>query len=166
MLLVLALMILAAPPDAGAPAALKLDSGPTKGGALSVKDLRELGAVTSDWKDKAGSHKVTGVRLDRLLARLGFSEDPKTETVDPKVKHRELRTAIVATAADGYEAVFSVAEVQDELGPTQALVVWEMDGKPLPPDAGPLRLVVVTDKKQTRSLFQLVSLRLTAIPAR
>ena len=31
---------------------------------------------------------------------------------------------------------------------------------------GPLRLVVTTDKRQTRSLYQIVSLRLAEIPAR
>ena len=160
----LALMILAAAPDAGSPVVLKLEGGPAKSGALTVKDLQELGAVTVDRTDKTGSHKVTGVRLDRLLARFGYDEGPKGPKADPKQKHRGLRSVLVATAADGYQAVFSVAEVQEELGPTTALVVWELDGKPLPPAEGPLRIVVSTDKRQTRSLSQLVSLRLVEIP--
>lgn len=161
-----ALMMLAAAPDAGAASVLKLEGASAKAGALSVSELKGLGAVTVDWSDKKGAHKVTGVRLDRLLPSLGFFEDPKVDKPDPKLKHRELRAAVVATGADGYTAVFSVAEVQEALGTTNVLVVWEVDGKPLPADLGPLRLMVLTDKRQTRSLYQLVSLRLAEIPVK
>jgi DMSO/TMAO reductase YedYZ molybdopterin-dependent catalytic subunit len=161
----LAAIIVAASPDAGSSVVVKLEGG-GKVGALTVKDLHELGAVTADWSDKSASHKVTGVRLDRLLARLGFDEGATGPKAEPKEKHQGLRAAIIATAADGYQAVFSVAEVQEELGTTTVLVVWEMDGKPLPPAVGPLRLVVTTDKRQTRSLFQLVGLRLMDLRGR
>jgi DMSO/TMAO reductase YedYZ molybdopterin-dependent catalytic subunit len=163
MSLLLALMVLAATPDAGASPVLKLDGALVKKSALTVKDLQALGAATVDFSDKKGAHKATGLRLDRLLATLGFFEDPKVDKPDPKLKHRELRAAVVATGADGYTAVFSVGEIQEELGATNVLVVWEVDGKPLPTELGPLRLLAITDKRQTRSLYQLVSLRLSEI---
>jgi hypothetical protein len=61
------------------------------------------------------------VPLDRVLSRFGF-----------------------------FQAVFSCAEVFGSMGATRAMVVWKVDGKPLPEDRGPLRLVVVTDKEPSR----------------
>jgi DMSO/TMAO reductase YedYZ molybdopterin-dependent catalytic subunit len=56
--------------------------------------------------------------------------------------------------------------VQEALGGTTVLVAWEMDGKPLAPSVGPLRLVVPTDKKGTRALYQLVSLEVVEVHSR
>jgi hypothetical protein len=41
--------------------------------------------------------------------------------------------AVVATAPDGFQAVFSCAELFPEMGPTRAFVVWTVDGQPMPP---------------------------------
>jgi DMSO/TMAO reductase YedYZ molybdopterin-dependent catalytic subunit len=160
MTLWLSLCLLAATPDAGALPSLQVEGAQVKAATLQVKDLEALGAVTVGWSDKSGQHQVTGVRLDKVLLHAGFSEGAMGPTVDPKVKHAGLRTAVVALASDGYQAVFSVGELLESLGATQALVVWAMDGQPLPPKFGPLRLIVTTDKGASRSLHQLVTLRL------
>jgi hypothetical protein len=51
-----------------------------------------------------------------------------------------------------------------EMGPTRAFVVWSRDGAPLPADEGPLRLVVTTDHKGSRSTRQLTGLRVVEMP--
>ena len=61
----------------------------------------------------------------------------------------------LAAARDGFQAVFSAAELTEGMGKTQVLLIWMLDGKPLPADAGPLRLVVLSDGEPSRSLFQL-----------
>lgn len=66
---------------------------------------------------------------------------------------------LVATARDGFQAVFSCAEVTKEWGPPSLSLVWQLDGKPLAADVGPLRLVVVTDGEPARSIRQLENLR-------
>jgi DMSO/TMAO reductase YedYZ molybdopterin-dependent catalytic subunit len=60
--------------------------------------------------------------------------------------------AIRASAPDGFEAILSCAEVFESMGATRAMIVWKVDGKPLPADRGPLRLVVLTDKEPSRSV--------------
>jgi len=45
--------------------------------------------------------------------------------------------------------------VFEDMGSTRALVVWEMDGKPLLSERGPFRLVVLTDKEPGRSVCSL-----------
>ncbi|MCC6333541.1 MAG: molybdopterin-dependent oxidoreductase [Myxococcales bacterium] len=152
------LLLSAAPTSQPAPTVL-VEGALVKKAALTEKDLAGLGAVTVDWSDKAGAHKVKGVRLDRILGHLGFNEGPVGPAADPKVKHEGLRAVVVAQAADGFQAVFSVGELLESLGATQVLVAWEVDGKALAPDVGPFRLVVTTDKRGSRSLHRLTALR-------
>jgi DMSO/TMAO reductase YedYZ molybdopterin-dependent catalytic subunit len=85
---------------------------------------------------------------------------------NPKQKHQGLRGAVVASAADGFEAVFSVGELLETLGATNALVVWEMDAKPLPTGLGPFRILVLTDKGGARSIHQLTGLRVVDLKAK
>lgn len=183
MTLLLALTLLAAAPDAGkthdpacgsagaprpsttgaAPSSLTVTGDLVKNATLSLKELQELGAITIPFTDKAGPHQVTGIRLDHVLLRLSFSEGPMGPQIDPRVKHQGLRGVVIATAQDGFVAVFSVGELLETLGATQALLAWSMDGKPLAPDVGPLRLVVPSDKGGSRSLHQLASLKVVSV---
>lgn len=181
----LAALLLAAAPDAGVPLSLRVEGDLIKTASLSVKDLAELGAVTVDWTDghaahsknaecaapaqksDAGcGHKVTGVRLDRVLLRLAFSEGPTGPQANPKQKHQGLRSVVIASAADGFEAVFSVGELLETLGATNALLVWEMDGQPLPPGLGPFRILVLTDKSASRSIHQVTGLRVVDLKSK
>lgn len=147
MVFALALLLTAAPP------AVQLDGDGLTATTFTVAQLKKLGPVTVEWKDKTGAHQMTGVRLEKLLMQAGFAE---------KARHEELRASLIATAADGFMAVFSVGEVLEALGPSNVVLAWEQDGKPLPPEHGAFRLVVPTDKRGARSLFQLVRIHLAA----
>lgn len=138
----------------GGETTLSLEGALIRPGAISLAELEGLGPITTDWSDKKGPHRVKGVRLDRLLLSRGYSEGVTGPKADPKQKHAGLRSALVATARDGFKAVFAVGELLETLGATQALIVWEIDGKPLPESTGPFRIVVTTDKQPSRSLHQ------------
>ena len=105
------------------------------------------------------TYQVTGVRLDKVLAHFGFTPGPMGKDVPVKDKVKGYREVLVATARDGFQAVFSCAEVTEGMGTTAASIVWQVDGKPLGPDVGPLRLVVISDAEPARSIRQLDSLR-------
>lgn len=137
-----------------AAASLQLSGDLPRTGSLSLAELQKLGTVDTVWS----KHKVTGVPLDKVLAAFGFTPGEMGKDVPKAEKRRGYRKVVVATAADGFQAVFSCAEVSSALGPTQALVIWELDGQPLSADTGPLRLVVPTDRETSRSLWQLVKL--------
>jgi len=77
---------------------------------------------------------------------------------------RGWRRVVVASAPDGFQAVFTVAELTPHLGPTRALVAWKIDDKALPPDRGPLRLVVLTDKVASRSVHAVNRLEVVELP--
>ncbi len=155
----LALVLAAAP-------VVQVEGDLVKPVAFTQEELVKLGGESVGWKDKKGEHKGTGVRLDKVLLAAGFSEGASGPKVDPKVKHEGLRAAVIALAPDGFKAVFSVGELLETLGATRAFVVWEMDGKPLPADVGPFRLIVTSDKGSSRSIYQLATLRVFDLKAR
>ncbi len=67
---------------------------------------------------------------------------------------------VVATGADGYKAVYSLAEVDPSFHPGDVLVVDTMDGKPLDAHSGPFRLVSTEDKRPARGVRNLLSVEL------
>ena len=87
---------------------------------------------------------------------------------DPAVKNAELRQYVLATGSDGYEATFSLGELDPRFGGggTMDLVAYAQDGQPLGTD-GFARLVVPGDLAGGRYVSNLVSLQVldaTAVP--
>ncbi len=145
---------------AAAPAStLRVEGALPQPGTLSQVELEKLGSTTVGWMSHGQTHRVTGVRLDKVLLHAGFTPGPMGKDVPVKDKVKGYREVLVATARDGFQAVFSCAEVMEGMGTTAAFVVWQVDGKPLGPEVGPLRLVVLTDGEPARSIRQLDSLR-------
>jgi hypothetical protein len=101
---------------------------------------------------------VVGVPLEKLLTRAGFEVGAMGKDVPKHEKRKGWRMVVVASAADGFQAVLSCAEFFESMGATRAMVVWKIDGKPLPADRGPLRLVVLTDREPSRSIYGLRTL--------
>jgi hypothetical protein len=125
---------------------------------FTLEALKQLGPETAEWVSRGEKHAVVGVPLDKVLTKAGFSAGPMGKDVPPKEKRAGWKKVLLATASDGFQAAFSCAELMPEMGATQALVIWEIDGHPLPEREAPLRLVVLTDKEPSRSLFKLSSL--------
>ena len=90
-------------------------------GATRTLDRAALAALPTasvDYKD----HRYTGVRLRDLLPQIGATAEAPVQ----------------ASAADGY----AQALAPETLAREDALLVWSVDGAPLPDSEGPLRLVV------------------------
>ncbi|HXX83687.1 MAG TPA: molybdopterin-dependent oxidoreductase [Casimicrobiaceae bacterium] len=116
---------------------------------LSIKDLKEFPVQRLEDARvvrEAGSRstepeiarRYTGCLLRDVLDR-----------AKPIEKNRyDLRKSIVVvTAADGYRAVFSWAELYVSPIGDGVLVVYERDGRPLPDSEGPLALVSLNDTR-------------------
>ena len=70
---------------------------------------------------------------------------------------------MVAEAADGYRAVFTVAE-SDSAFVNQTIVVADrMDGKPLDAEYGPYQIIVPAEKRHARWIRQLTCLRVVQL---
>lgn len=108
-------------------------------------------------EDKKGKASFDGVPLHAVLAVAGV----------PVGRHRPGHHPIeyvIAEAADGYRALFSLAEVDPALGASAIYVVNRRDGQPLADKEGPWRMVVVRDSMRSRWVRQLVALRLVSAP--
>jgi len=119
---------------------------------LNLDDLKKLPrkSVTTKGHDDQ-MHQYDGVPIGALLAKAGVPQGAA-------LRGKSMALAVVAEGSDGYRAVFSVAELDDDFAAETVLVVDSIDGRPLPPDQGPLRLVIPADKRQARSVRMLKSL--------
>jgi hypothetical protein len=126
--------------------------------SFQQKDLEALGAVDQTWMEHGTSHQVRGVPLGKLLAAVGFTPGPMGKDVPKREKRSGWKQVLRVTGSDGFQAVFSCAELWEEMGATRALLVWQVDGKPLAPDAGPFRISVLTDKEPSRSVHNVTTL--------
>jgi len=68
----------------------------------------------------------------------------------------------VAEGADGYKAVYSVAEINPDLHDGTVIVADTMDGRPLA-EAGPLQLVAAGEKRPARWVRNLVAVKVLAV---
>jgi len=69
-----------------------------------------------------------------------------------------LSSYVVASASDGYQVVFSLAEVDPDMTDEEFLLADKANGKPLFGENGSFRLVVPKDKRGARSIRMLTSL--------
>ncbi len=141
----------AAPGDGAA--VLQVAGALPRAGALKLADLEAMSPSSATWSMHDERHEVYGVPLERVLTRFGFEPGPMGKDVPKREKRRGWRLAVRASAADGFEAVFSCAELFESMGATRAMIIWKVDGKPLAGERGPLRLVVLTDKEPSRSIY-------------
>ena len=85
--------------------------------------------------------------------------DPSATASGDKLRGKNLALYVRASAADGYRAVFSFAELDPGLGGTDAPIVSaSCDGHALDPKDGPLRIVAPRDKRPARWVRQLTAL--------
>lgn len=97
--------------------------------------------VTASAHDEPAS-QWRGVKLEDVLAKAGVS-------LDKPLHGKALASFVRVTAADQYQVVFGLADLDATLGHTQVLLVDTRDGKPLDKD-GPFRLLVPGDKRPAR----------------
>ena len=155
LLLLVPIVTVAPRPSSAAEKPLEIAGALPRTGTLGLAELEAMAPVTATWTLGDRRRQVRGVSLDKLLGHFGFQMGAMGDDQAREKPSSGWRRAVVASAADGFEAVFSIAELAAHLGGTRALVAWQIDGKPLPADKGPLRLVVLTDKNPSRAVYAL-----------
>lgn len=131
---------------------------------FDVTELTALGAHEIEWAHHGTRSTYTVVALTELLQRCGLDGGRGGPDVDPREKHLGWRRVVRAISIDGFEAVFSSAELMPEVGPTRAFVAFARNGSPLDAGEGPLRLLVPTDGKGSRSVRRLARVEISAVP--
>ena len=119
---------------------------------LTLDDLKKMERKTVSTRDHAGEmHQYDGVPIGALLAEAGVPQGAA-------LRGKSMALTVVAEGTDGYRAIFSLAELDDDFAAESVLIVDSADGQPLTPDQGPLRLVVPGDKRQGRWVRMLKSI--------
>ena len=117
---------------------------------LLPKDWSGLPRHQVEVKDRDGrTARYEGVSLVEVLRFAGV-------TIDGHLRGPRVANYILIEAADGYRAVFALAEVDPSMTDRIVLVADRRDGNPLDSSAGPYRLVVPHDKLHSRWVRQLV----------
>jgi hypothetical protein len=117
--------------------------------SLSAAEIAALPHVSFSIKQHDQTHAFSGPLLSTLLAKVGAPSGPA-------LKGPELATVARVTAADGYQVVLALSDIDAGVRPERTILADQEDGAPLKAD-GPLRLVVEGDLKPARSARSVVS---------
>jgi hypothetical protein len=126
--------------------------------AIDASAFAGLPRVTVNATDEAGhTNAYSGVALDALIVRAGAPSGPA-------VRGKAMMTYIVVGAADGYHALFTLAELDPGFTGRVILLADQRDGAPLPPNAGPYRIIVPGEKREARWVRQVTDIELINAP--
>jgi DMSO/TMAO reductase YedYZ molybdopterin-dependent catalytic subunit len=144
----LAAMPAAAQAPAAAATTLAIAGDVTTPLKLTAADLKAFPRTTVKVDADGQTNTYEGVLVSELLKRAGAP-------VGPALRGDAIATYIVATASDGYRAVFSIAELDPVFTGSEIMVADTADGKPLFEYQGPLRIVCPKDTRGARSVRML-----------
>jgi len=98
--------------------------------------------------------RYQGVSLAAVLKVVGVRTD--------SLRGPALATRLVIEASDGYRIVLALSDLDPSLGGRRVLLADRVDGKPLPADEAPWRLIIPGDLRPARSARQVVTIRVIA----
>ena len=123
----------------------------------SLEQLQKLPMTRVTARDHNGEQaEYTGVAVEELLRRAGAP-------LGDKLRGPALAKAVVVHAADAYQAVFSLAELDSGMTDRPVLLAWSRNNQPLLPAQGPIRLVVPGDKRQARWVRQVTAIEVVSL---
>lgn len=115
---------------------------------LYATDLVKMNRTNANLKDRDGKdHSYSGVAVQEILAQAGA-------TLGKDLRGKNLTKFLLVKCADGYEVVFSLAELDSSFTDRRVIIADQLEGKALAPGKGPFRLIVPGEKKPARSSFQ------------
>jgi len=137
-------------------AILKIDGEVEKPLTLTESDFAKLPRTEVKGKDKDGKeHLFGGVAVSEILKQAGA-------TLGGQLRGKNLNKYLVVKAADGYQAVFALAELDPEFTDQIIIIADKVDGQLLPKSEGTFRFVVPKDKKHARWVREVVSIRIVS----
>ncbi|MET0337139.1 MAG: hypothetical protein ABW063_05185 [Caulobacter sp.] len=118
--------------------------------AAEIAKLPRLSLATQ-WHGQSANYE--GPLLSDVLQLAGGV--PLGETL----RGPALANVVVADTSDGYRVALALAEVDPAMSTRRVIVADRKDGKPLPAQEAPFRLVVDGDKRPARSARNLISVK-------
>jgi hypothetical protein len=102
--------------------------------------------------------RYTGVALSDLLARVGVP-------LGDSLRGARLSTYAMVEGADGYRALFALAELDPSFVSHRVMLADEREGAPLAARDGPWQVIAPGDRRPARWVRQVVRLRVVQVPA-
>lgn len=133
---------------AQAPATLTIGGDVTTPVALTQADLKAMPRAKVEMQEEGRTTVYEGVLVGELLKRAGAP-------LGTALRGDAVATYVIATASDGYRALFSLAELDPAFTGSTIIVADSVDGKPLFAYQGPLRIVAPKDLRGARSVRML-----------
>ena len=124
---------------------------------FQLADLAAMPRQTITLTEPDGSKdEYEGVPVIELLKKAGAP-------TGKSLRGKALSTYVLAKAHDGYQVVYSLAELDPDLTQGKFIVADKRNGKPLFDYQGPLRIVAGTDKEAARSIRMLEELEIVRL---
>jgi DMSO/TMAO reductase YedYZ molybdopterin-dependent catalytic subunit len=134
-------------------ATVKISGEVTAPLTIGEADLQKFEQTKVVRKDRDGNdHTYSGVVLATLLQKAGA-------TLGKDLRGENLTKYVLIDAADGYQVVFALAELDKDFTDRTIILADQMDGKPLPVADGPFRIIVQDEKKPARCMKQVTAMR-------
>jgi DMSO/TMAO reductase YedYZ molybdopterin-dependent catalytic subunit len=123
---------------------------------ISAADLKTMARTTVVLPERDGVVKYSGVLVAEILARAGTP-------LGRDLSGPALTTYVLATAKDGYQVVFSLAELDPAFSSSDVIVADAANGEPLADNRGPFRLIAPHDKRAARAVRMLQRLEVVRL---
>jgi hypothetical protein len=125
--------------------------------SITPAEFKGMARTSVEVKDEDGRMvKYEGVLVGELLKRAGA-------TLGSDMRGNAMTTYVLASASDGYQVLFSLAELDPAFTSSDIIVADTVDGKPLFAYQGPLRIVSPRDARPARSIRMLQRLDVVRI---
>jgi hypothetical protein len=117
--------------------------------SITAAELKAMPRTTVEVEgEERRTVKYEGVLVGELLKRAGA-------TLGSDLRGNAMTTYVLASASDGYQVLFSLAELDPAFTSADIIVADTVDGKPLFAYQGPFRIVSPKDARQARSIRML-----------
>jgi hypothetical protein len=141
---------------AGEPPVLTIGGDVPHALSLTPADIKGMTRTTVTVTEEGREIKYEGVLVGEILKRAGAP-------LGRDMTGMAVASCVLAKAKDGYQVVFSLAELDPAFTPNDIIVADTVDGKPLFDYQGPFRIVAPHDKRGARSVRMLQSLDLVQL---
>lgn len=125
---------------------------------LTLAEIGKLKRQTVKGNDHGTEAVFEGFLLADVLKLAGIE-------FGESLRGKRLATFLLAEAADSYQAIYALPEIDSGFTDKIIIIADRRDGKPLSEKEGVLRIIVPGEKRQGRWVRQLRSLKLLRAPA-
>lgn len=115
---------------------------------LKADELKAMPRTKVETKDEGRTVVYEGVLVGEILKRAGAP-------LGSELRGNAIASYVIVSASDGYQAVFSLAELDPAFTSNDIIVADTIDGKPLFAYQGPWRIVAPKDSRGARSVRML-----------